>query len=61
MTEKEFDFDFNITKNTDGWTGAFSGVNQGIVVFQGDTIDEAIDDMAGALKQHLELFGGASK
>jgi predicted RNase H-like HicB family nuclease len=45
-----------IEKHPDGYVGYPLGV-EGVVVGQGDTFEEALDDVKSALKFHLETFG----
>jgi len=43
-------------KITDGYVGYALGLN-GVVVGQGDTYEEAMDDVRSAIRFHIETFG----
>ena len=45
-----------IEKHSDGYVAYPLGVN-GVVVGQGDTYEEAINDVKSAIKFHIETFG----
>ena len=53
---KDFHFDIEATLDADGsWSGCFSG-DLGIIAFEGDTLDSAINNLSSALKFHFESF-----
>jgi len=45
-----------VMKITDGYVGYALGLN-GVVVGQGDTYEEAMDDVRSAIRFHIETFG----
>jgi predicted RNase H-like HicB family nuclease len=45
-----------IEKNPDGYVAYPLGV-KGIVVGEGDTLEEALNDVKSAIKFHIETFG----
>jgi predicted RNase H-like HicB family nuclease len=48
-----------IEKHADGYVAYPVGV-KGVVVGEGDTYEEALHDVQGALKFHIETFGSAA-
>ena len=48
-----------IEKHADGYVAYPVGV-KGVVVGEGDTYEEALDDVRSALKFHIETFGPAA-
>jgi len=49
-------FKFIVEKHSDGYVAYPLGMN-GVVVGQGDTFDEALNDARSAAKFHIETFG----
>ena len=45
-----------VEKHPDGYVAYPLGI-KGVVVGQGDTYDEALEDVQSALKSHFETFG----
>jgi len=45
-----------IEKHRDGYVAYPAGI-QGVVVGQGDTYDEALQDVQSAIRCHIETFG----
>jgi predicted RNase H-like HicB family nuclease len=48
-----------IEKHADGYVAYPAGI-QGVVVGEGDTFDEALHDVQGAIRFHIENFGRES-
>ena len=48
-----------IEKHPDGYVAYPIGI-QGVIVGQGDTFDEALNDVASAIRFHLKTFGRES-
>jgi predicted RNase H-like HicB family nuclease len=48
-----------VEKHSDGYVAYPIGI-QGVIVGQGDTFDEALDDVQSAIRFHIETFGRES-
>lgn len=60
MNVPPFSFKIIVEKHSDGFVAYPLGLARGVIVGQGDSYQEAVDDVRSAIVFHMETFGPES-